>query len=352
MKDLKNIDEWKKLFAAAGAFRDAACWRYMDDTDLFAVKDPASGAIYYCSVMGRGGQMFGLAAYKGEKGFAGYERILAGAFEETPMDAMYAQDCYMISFEDREMLYKRDIELIKALGLKFRGRNAWPQFQDYSSGMAPAGIEKAETIRLITHILEQAVQIGERFARGEIKLEGVGAARGKKCLTRALETVDGKPSWKDIWTELPRRYVEPAPECVLDDAVASRLAELKTAVRRRFQRLELGFFFMPARIGPEGGPQYHPFMCLMVDGGSGAVMGVAFSEGAGKRYSPFYKTIAETLKKAAALPDEILVANDEAFEAMKLFASIIGAKLKKSKNMPGIEAARESFEEFMTNKRR
>lgn len=350
MKELKNKDEWKKLFAAAGAFRDAACWRFMDDTDLFAVKDPASGVIYYCSVMGRGGQMFGLAAYKGEKGFAGYKRILAGEFEETPMDALYVQDCYMISFEDRELLYKRDLELIKSLGLKFRGRDAWPQFQDYASGMSPAGIEKVETIELLRLILEQAVRIGERFLRGEIKLEGGASARGKKCLTLVLETVDGKPAWKDIWTEPPRPYVEPAPECLLDDAVAARLAELKKTVKRRFHSLELGFFFMPARIGPEGGPQYHPFMCLMVDGGSGAVMGVGLSEGAGKRYTPFYKTIAEVLKKAAVLPDEILVGNDEAFEAMKRFASIIGAKLSMAKNMPGIDAARESFEEFMTNR--
>jgi hypothetical protein len=351
MKELKNKNEWNKLFAAADAFKDASCWRFMDDSDLFAVKEPVSGVTYYCSVMGGGGQMFGLGAYKGEKGFAGYKRILAGDFEETPMDALYAQDCYMISFEDREMLYKRDLELIKALGLKFRGRGAYPHFQDYVSGMAPAGIEKAETIELLTLILEQAVQVSRLFERGEIKPESGRASLKDKCLTRVLETVDGKPVWNNIWTE-PPRYIEPAPECILDDAVAARLAELKKTVKRRFHRLELGFCFMPARIGPEGGPQFHPFMCLMVDGGSGAAMGVGMSEEPGKSYTPFYKTIAEVLKKAGALPDEILVGNGEALEAMKRFASIIGAKLKTAKKMPGVEAARESFEEFMTSGRR
>ncbi|HPG57518.1 MAG TPA: hypothetical protein PKW98_06855 [Candidatus Wallbacteria bacterium] len=346
MKVIQHQDEWEKLFEAAGAFKDAACWEFMNDFDLFAVKDPVSGVIYYCSVMGRGGQMFGLAAYKGEKGFAGYKRILNGEFEENPMDAMCIQDCYMISFEDREMLFKRDLELIKALGLKFRGRNAWPQFQDYSAGMAAAGIETAETIKLLTIILEQSLQIAERFMENETMLKTRPGARTEKCLTRVMETVDGTPVWKDKWMK-PRPYVEPAPDCRLDAAVADNLAELKKAVKRRFDRLELGFFFMPARIGPEGGPQYHPFMCIMVNGGSGVVMGFGFPEGPGKRYSQFYKMIADALRKAGALPDEIIVSNGEAFEAMKPFAAIIGAGLKKLKRLRGVEAARESLESFM-----
>jgi hypothetical protein len=41
------------------------------------------------------------------------------------------------SWEDREELHVRDRETIKALGRKYRGRQAWPLFRSYQPGYAP-----------------------------------------------------------------------------------------------------------------------------------------------------------------------------------------------------------------------
>jgi len=38
-------------------------------------------------------------------------------------------------FEDRDGLDKQDREVIKKLGLKFRGAHAWPMFCSYRPGM-------------------------------------------------------------------------------------------------------------------------------------------------------------------------------------------------------------------------
>ena len=41
------------------------------------------------------------------------------------------------SFEDRNELRDKDRQVIKELGLKFRGRQAWPMFRSYRTGLCP-----------------------------------------------------------------------------------------------------------------------------------------------------------------------------------------------------------------------
>ena len=43
---------------------------------------------------------------------------------------------------------REDLGIIKRLGLKFRGENAWPKFRSYRPGFAPWFLEKSETTTL------------------------------------------------------------------------------------------------------------------------------------------------------------------------------------------------------------
>ncbi len=47
-----TLEQWRALYAAAGAFRELAPWQWMTGDDLFAVEDPASGEVSYGTVMG------------------------------------------------------------------------------------------------------------------------------------------------------------------------------------------------------------------------------------------------------------------------------------------------------------
>src|SRR5205807_1578311 len=98
-----SLEEWRALYEAAIAFRDAAPWQWMWDSDQFGVQDPESGQIAYGCVMGRLGEHFALAAYLGSDGLAGLWEMRMGGPPQSrePVDTLLLQHCLMASFEDR-----------------------------------------------------------------------------------------------------------------------------------------------------------------------------------------------------------------------------------------------------------
>src|SRR5690606_28813463 len=119
-------------------------WEWMEEDDLFGVQDPETGELGFVSIMGMAGEHYAVGVYRGAKGLYGYLHL-----KEMDPFLIRTEDLLNIpqlqaSLEDRELLEKRDRDQIKSLGLKFRGRNAWPQFRSYRPGYAPWYIEKDE----------------------------------------------------------------------------------------------------------------------------------------------------------------------------------------------------------------
>ncbi len=149
-----TLQEWRELYAAAVEFKKIEAWTWMVDDQVFGVQNPANEEIGYCCVMGNLGEFFGLGVYLGEEGLEGYRAIQSGKVARA--DTLFTQDCLVASFEDRQMLDPQDLKVIKQLGLKFRGRNAWPTFRSHVPGYYPWYLGKGEAQFLRT-ALQQAI---------------------------------------------------------------------------------------------------------------------------------------------------------------------------------------------------
>lgn len=190
-KDQKPTDEQLlELYQAASAFKKAEPWKGLSDSDLIGVENPEDKTIGYCSVMGRIGQHYALGVYLGEKGLAGFFELLEKAAGTPYHQALHYQDCLMCSFEDREQLDKADRAQIKALGLSFRGRNAWPMFRRYEPGYLPWFINQAECI-FLTHALRQTLIAAEEI--NEEKWD-IDFEQGETILRRSREK-NGELQW-------------------------------------------------------------------------------------------------------------------------------------------------------------
>src|SRR5262249_55289606 len=152
-----SLQDWSALYEAALAFKEVGCWEWMYDSDLFGVQNPDTGEVGYCCVLGNLGEVFALNVYLGAEGLDSYWAlqdespdldpedlediagmdvmdVLADREMDSPdspfaaMSILNSQKCLVASFEDRSDLEKEDLNLIRKLGLKFRGKQAWPMF--------------------------------------------------------------------------------------------------------------------------------------------------------------------------------------------------------------------------------
>lgn len=71
-------EDWSALYQAAIAFQRAAPWEWMSSEDLFAIENPDDSEMGYCSVLGSGGEEFGVGMFVGEDGYERCARLIAG----------------------------------------------------------------------------------------------------------------------------------------------------------------------------------------------------------------------------------------------------------------------------------
>ena len=153
-----TLKQWQALYKAAEEFKQAACWKWMDNSHIFGVENPFSKEIGYCCIMGNGGEMYGIAVYLGTRGF---DSLMEMAKGEATDEMMFIQDCLMLSFDSRGDLHPQEYKQIKELGLTFRGANAWPTFRVYEPGYYPWPIEKQEHVLFLTLALQPPRSFGE-----------------------------------------------------------------------------------------------------------------------------------------------------------------------------------------------
>lgn len=258
-----SLERWKALYDAAIRFRDLAPWKWMEDCEIFGVRDPVSGTIGYCVVMGALGEHLALGVYRGTSGLQALMERFEGPPPEmlSPAELLAAQDCLMASFEDREFVAEEDRGVMKALGRRFRGRKAWPLFRSYEPGAIPWFLTDDEA-RFLTVCLEQVLEVAPRLRETPDLLPD--ASPLVSCLVRVPDTSVDPPTWSDAL--LPPDPWEPTPPDVAPLA-ADVLARLDTlaALPATNGILEMGSVDLPEPVAFENDPRPRlPTMVLAV----------------------------------------------------------------------------------------
>lgn len=341
-----TLDEWRELFAAADEFRRLAPWQWMYDSDVFGVENPETGEVGYCSVMGFRGEHFALGVYQGTEGLASHitlteaavERMEEGTLDPFAPDVrelFHRQHGLMASFEDRELLRPEDRAVIKKLGLKYRGRNAWPLFQRLRAYRLPWFITSADA-RFLAVALRQAAEVGMRCldSPGYIEKDGEPV-----YLVRARKETESGPLWVNTWRPAPERVPPPPVDpYVPNDLEAARLERLP---RRPELRVEVTFALVPAAINDEAGP-YFPFILLPVESQSGYVLGAQVADPWDYR-DKFGPALVKALEELGARPGELRVRRRELRELFSNIAERFGMDLRLSDDMPMLDETVEAF---------
>jgi hypothetical protein len=322
-----TLEEWRALFDAAAAFRSDAPWAWMTDAMLFGVQNPESGETGYCCVLGAGGISYGLNVYTGTRGLLGYSAMLQHR-RKGRFDTILLQCCHSASFEDRQTLQKEDLDVIRALGLRFRGRAAWPMFRDYLPGYYPWFLSGPQA-RFLTIALEQTREVALRFREDpDLLLRG----ETDQFLVRRLE-MDGRGMhWTDRYLapDAPQQMA-PTGRGTFDHQILERVSRSITG-RTGTWEVDHRYVPSPIREAKDRRP-YFPKALTLVDGTAGFVLHTHLSDPA----EPLAATRTEVLRAMSHIgivPAVFQVLRPDVMDIVLPIANALAIEVRQAKRLP------------------
>jgi hypothetical protein len=331
-----SLEQWKHSYELMTELRELAPWEFMYEHHIFGVQFPETDNLGFVSVMGNLGEHYAVAVYLGKKGFDGFMTMQRMGYELTP-DIVLQVPQLQASFEDREMITAEDRKILKQLNLRFRGRNAWPQFRSYRPGCFPWYIDQEEAQMLING-LEQLLDVAPRFETDPALLELSGP--DDRVLVRVYE--NGK------WIDQSQKVRFPAEPPLQSKMNREALNSLK-GMSKKNSSVEIDLQMMEQAVGDEQFDRpYFPFMLMLAEKQSHMILGVdllAPLPSLEKMWELVPARVTEILANFV-LPREIQVKDPLIALLLSPLEKELGLKVKLVARLPAIEHAQRELKRF------
>jgi hypothetical protein len=332
-----TLEEWKRLYDLMAQVKDLAPWEWMEEGDIFGVQMPGATEAGFVSVMGMLREHFAVAVYQGAKGLAGFWNMHTQGPKLTPEFVLQVPQL-QASFEDREMITKEDREVMKKLGLKYRGANAWPQFRSYRPGCFPWYIEKNEAEMLIC-ALEQLLDVAPRFREDPSILTPTDTEH------EYLVRVNKNGKWEDSLQRITFRQ-EMTLDLLMDEEALEHLRKMKPG--KLTLEVDLHMMEEPVQEKAQERP-YFPFMLMLADHDSGMILGFDLLTPLPSMESMWSEVPAIVVEKLAEglPPKEIQVKDDMLYFVLQPVAQELGCAIRKQSRLKMIDRAKRELRNFM-----
>lgn len=301
-------------------------WQYLRDDEVVVIDFADAHYQVLVSVMGAGGEEFGLMIFDMELGYSSLAEIL---FEKNlSSDVSYSLNALTVNFVDREELDPADYLLIKDYGLSYRGKKNWIQFRSYLEGTQPERPDYLE-VELLIDVVKTMINIIE--AR-KIGWEYPQVAAHQYPVFKVK--MDGE--LQEIYM-LQINMTNPTYECYEEISMFEK-AQYKKKPRSALQ-LEFDLFYMPYGVEMEEmNRTVYPIVGIIVERGSNLVIG--------HEMFPMPKTppaaqgvLWAFLQSLEVRPSKIFVSK-ELRPMLQPLAKIVGVELVESE-LPGIREVRD-----------
>jgi len=321
------VDPVHAAYAEAIALGKDAPWEWMGSSFVFGLRVPGDSAIYWCSVMGAGGEFEGMALYRGDRGF---EALYDLFNQRNPDEAVYGRDGLLVAFSRFDEVDADEVERIRSSGLRPRKNGPWPQLQEMREGRLPRVLPPEHAARMTTY-LRAGRQAAHKMRH---LLEACGPEPGRLQPVFTLQD--------DVLTfSMQAPLAVPAPLFPAVDKVA--VTKLLRTAKRVPSAMEFDGIPMPMRVADEDGWEYVPTVFLLADPARGRLLPPTL-ERPETRYATCAKSLLGILQNARILPKQLLVGRDWVFDALLPTARALGMQLHRVEELPQLAHAREEFE--------
>lgn len=164
MRTEAKLEEWRALYDIAIKLKELKPWEKLWDMDLITIIESNKKEPCVCSILGKGGECYAIAAYNGLDSIRGFFEM-AYSNDVPAHQLIRYQNNIMCNYGNRDELTTKERNLIKELGLSFRGKNNWIYFRTFETGYAPYMPNRDEVLEFI-RILEHVYMAMEALNKG------------------------------------------------------------------------------------------------------------------------------------------------------------------------------------------
>lgn len=137
------------LYEAATRIKELKPWEKFWDMDLIGIKYGEEEDIVFFSILGRGGECYGIAGYEGYEGLNSFLMLTTQQSMNLSVEyAMFNQRNLTCYWGNRDELTDKQRKIIKDLGYSYRGKNQWLYFLSFEPGYYPYNLDSEEVVRL------------------------------------------------------------------------------------------------------------------------------------------------------------------------------------------------------------
>ncbi len=136
MSKAPSKEQWEKLYEVTKMIKKIEPWNFLYDTDIITIKLSERKEPLFCSIMGALGECFAISIYRDYSELSGLYKIRDGADLPSCIIMSY-QNCLTCYFGDRDEMADEDMQVLRDLGLRFRGNNNWIYFRNHKAGYYP-----------------------------------------------------------------------------------------------------------------------------------------------------------------------------------------------------------------------
>ena len=256
-----NKKVWSHLYELGMEYCRQEPWKRFTDNVLIAVP-MADGETAYCAIYGYAEELFGITVYFGEEGLNCLRRIhYSWKVGRDETAAIQQQNCLAMFLGDRDEVGEEQYNIIRELGLKFRGKGAWLYFEAYRKHYTPVCLNDDQA-----EVLSEALQ---RFLEA-LRLLPDKEIRDSRMDLLILEYV---PS--DDGGQIKERTLsgESYPVDESGRILPDREFALKKAARKKNRMvLETGVFYTESLIRDENKEYFHGRIAVLADHSSGQIL--------------------------------------------------------------------------------
>lgn len=329
-------DDWRRLYEAALRVEEMAPWKWMEETDVFAVWPHGRDTAAFVSVMGMMGEYTAVAVYIGPREWHQFLQI-----QEGPDDAESAGRVMEISqihavFGRAAELEPPDRKVIRELGLKFRAKQLRPHFRSFRPGYFPWFVE-VEEVRLLTDALEQLLVVAPLVKEDRSLL--LADKKPYSVMTRMQESPGGP------WDH--RAHVFPPVATTFRVEAPADLMSEVAAMTKRVGSIEVDVFPGFMRIGKKDERPQNPYVLLAVEPESRFVLGInmlTVDTTLEAMWATLPEKLLRMLTKNGIRPSAFTVRTPWVGMVLDAPCSALDIELQRRSQLPALDEVRRDFE--------